>query len=603
MEAATALLDVQRRPGRFMRSLSDERLVNRVRSGDEAAFEAIYDRHHRGLLSFCRHMLGSQQEAEDAVQHTFIAAYRSLISGDRDIQLKAWLYAIARNRSLSILRARREHVALDDVQPATEGLAAQVERRQDLKDLLADLHRLPEQQRAALVLSEIGAHSHDEIGVILDVPKQKVKALVFQARTSIADSRDARDTPCQVVQEQLATLHGGALRRNQIRRHVAVCPACDAFRAETQRQKAAMAIVLPVIPALTLKSGVLGATTASAAGFGAGGGGAVATAGGAATAAGGAGAAGTGGSAVFGGGVVASGLAAVATKSLLTKGLVAVAVATGAGGGGYLAVKGASSSGVLGRSSDASSGAQSAAFKVPEGNGRPVHRTGVAGGIGLPAVYPAPVRRTGVAAGIGLPADAQGSASVPALQRVAAGNGAAAAGSDAGSAQDTASSDGATAGQGSSGGSPNDPAPGATTPSGGDDKAAKKDAKRLLKQQRKAQHEARKQARRQRTTAKRDARQERGAARREARQERKAAKPQRGRNEKQAAPNGGGPKVKHPGSEAPKQRTPKAKHPTPEQTPPAPAPAAPAAPAPRAEDHGGNADGSAKHDDEHGGRG
>jgi len=600
MEAATALPDVQRRPGRFVRSLSDERLVNRVRSGDEAAFEAIYDRHHRGLLSFCRHMLGSQQEAEDAVQHTFIAAYRSLVSNDRDILLKAWLYAIARNRSLSVLRARREHVALDDVQPATEGLAAQVERRQDLKDLLADLHRLPEEQRAALVLSEIGAHSHDEIGVILDVPKNKVKALVFQARTSIADSRDARDTPCQVVQEQLATLHGGALRRNQIRRHVAVCPACDAFRAETQRQKAAMAIVLPVIPALTLKSGVLGATTASAAGFGAGGGGAAATAGGAATA----GAAGTGGSAVFGGGVPASGLAAVATKSLLTKGLVAVAVAAGAGGGGYLAVKGASSSGVLGHSSDAPSGAQSAAFKVSAGHGRPVPHTGVAGGIGLPAVSPTPVRRTGVAGGIGLPADAQGSASVPALQRVAAGNDGAAAGSDAGSAQDTASSGGAPAGQGSSGGSPNDPAPGATTPSGGDEKASKKAAKRSFKQQRRAQHEARKQAGRQRTAAQQDARQERGAARRVARQERKATKPQRESNQKQAAPNGGGPKVKHPNSGAPKQQTPKAKDPKPKQTLPAPVPtpAAPAAPAPRAGDHGGNGDGSAKHD-KHGGRG
>jgi RNA polymerase sigma factor (sigma-70 family) len=571
MEAAIALPAVQRRPGRFIRSLSDERLVNRVRSGDEAAFEAIYDRHHRGLLSFCRHMLGSQQEAEDAVQHTFIAAYRSLISGDRDIQLKAWLYAIARNRSLSILRGRREHVALDDVQPATEGLAAQVERRQDLKDMLADLHRLPEQQRAALVLSEIGAHSHDEIGVILDVPKNKVKALVFQARTSIADSRNARDTPCQVVQEQLATLHGGALRRNQIRRHVAVCPACDAFRAETQRQKAAMAIVLPVIPALTLKSGVLGATTASAAGFGAGGGGAAAIA-----TAGGAGVAGTGGSAVFGGGVVASGLAAVATKSLLTKGLVAAAVATGAGGGGYLVVKGASASGVLGHSADAPSSARSAAFEASAGHGRPVHRTGVAGGIGLPAVTPAPLRRTGVASGIGLPAGARDSASVPALQRVAQGNESAAAGSDAG-------------------GSPDNPAPGATTPAGGEDKASRKNAKRLRKQQRKAEHEARKQARRQRGAAQQDARQERQGARRVARQERKAAAPQRGRNQKQAAPRARAPKPV-------RQRTPRAKTPKAKHAPTAPVPAAPAPPAPRA-DRGSNADGSAKHDDKHGARG
>jgi RNA polymerase sigma factor (sigma-70 family) len=321
--------EVQRRPGRFVRSLSDERLVSRVRAGDEAAFEAIYDRHHRGLLSFCRHMLGSQQEAEDAVQHTFIAAYRSLISGDRDIQLKAWLYAIARNKSLSVLRARREHVPLDDVQPATEGLAAEVERRQDLKDLLGDLQRLPDEQRAALVLSEIGAHTHDEIGLALDVPTNKVKALVFQARTSIAGSRNARETPCEVVQEQLATLHGGELRRTQVRRHVEGCPACQAFKAETQRQRAAMAIVLPVIPAATLKSGVLGATIASAgSGVGVGGSG-TAAAGGVSTA--------LGGGSAIGGAVVASGLVVAASKGLLMKGLLTAAVASAAMGG-YVAL-------------------------------------------------------------------------------------------------------------------------------------------------------------------------------------------------------------------------------------------------------------------------
>lgn len=358
-----------------MRSLSDERLITRVRAGDEAAFEAIYDRHHSGLLSFCRHMLGNQQEAEDAVQHTFIAAYRSLLSGDRDIQLKAWLYAIARNRSLSLLRARREHTPLDDVQPATEGLAAEVERRQDLKELLGDLQGLPEEQRAALVLSEIAAHSHDEIGVILGVPKNKVKALVFQARTSIAGSREARDTPCAEVQEQLATLHGGALRRNQIRRHVETCAACQSFKAETQRQRAAMAIVLPVIPAITLKSGVLGATTASAAGgFGAGGGG-VAVGGGVSAAMGG------GGTAVFGGGVVATGLAAIAGKSLLTKALVTAAVAGTASGGGYIVMGDSPSSGTTGRSASAQSQGSSG-FEVASSR-RP---TGVADRIGLPAV-------------------------------------------------------------------------------------------------------------------------------------------------------------------------------------------------------------------------
>jgi len=84
-----------------------------VRAGDERAFELIFDRYHRGLLAFCGRMLASSEEAEDALQHTFMAAYRALRSSDRPIHLKAWLYTIARNRCLSVLRARREQVALD----------------------------------------------------------------------------------------------------------------------------------------------------------------------------------------------------------------------------------------------------------------------------------------------------------------------------------------------------------------------------------------------------------------------------------------------------------------------------------------------------------
>src|SRR5437016_14489983 len=108
------------RSRRLSRLLSDERLVEQIRGGSEAAFEAVYDRHHRGLLAFCRHMLGTREEAEDALQHTFIAAYRALRSSDDPIALKAWLYAIARNRCLSMLRARREQASLEDVEPATE---------------------------------------------------------------------------------------------------------------------------------------------------------------------------------------------------------------------------------------------------------------------------------------------------------------------------------------------------------------------------------------------------------------------------------------------------------------------------------------------------
>src|SRR3954465_1860174 len=95
-------------PKRLLVLAGDDRLVEQIRRGNETAFTVAFERHTGAILSFCRHMLRSQEEAEDAVQHTFAAAYRTLLEDDREIHLKPWLYAIARNRCLSVLRARRE---------------------------------------------------------------------------------------------------------------------------------------------------------------------------------------------------------------------------------------------------------------------------------------------------------------------------------------------------------------------------------------------------------------------------------------------------------------------------------------------------------------
>jgi RNA polymerase sigma factor (sigma-70 family) len=247
-----------RRPARLLRLASDERLVALVRGGDEGAFEALYDRHHPAILGFCRHMLGTREEAEDAVQHTFLAAFRDLVGSDKAIELRPWLFAIARNRCLSLLRARRPQVALELVEPSTDGLAGMVERREDLRELLADLACLPEDQRAALLLAELGALDHAGIAIVLGCPREKVKALVFQARTSLAASREARATPCEDIRVELATATGAALRRGPLRRHLRTCAGCRAFKAEMATQHKLLALALPVVPGVALKASVLG---------------------------------------------------------------------------------------------------------------------------------------------------------------------------------------------------------------------------------------------------------------------------------------------------------------------------------------------------------
>lgn len=337
-------LPTRARTRRSLGGADDRALVAALRAGDDAAFEAVFDRYHRPLLGFCQHMLGSRVEAEDALQHVFLAVHRTLRVDDRPVELKPWLYAVAANRCTSILRGRREQVPLEQMpEPSTAGLALadEVESRADLKALLGDVAALPDDQRAALVLAELGDLDHAEIAATLGVRTDKVKALVFQARESLIGTRRARETDCTEIREHLATLRGSALRRSAITRHVAACPGCAAFQVAVRHQRAALGCVLPVAPALALKQELLAAVLAGSAGGAAaiatGSAGVVAT-----TAPTVAGVAAVGGAGLAGGGAAAGGLAgstsavlaAAGSLGAVTKALVVVALAGGALGGG-----------------------------------------------------------------------------------------------------------------------------------------------------------------------------------------------------------------------------------------------------------------------------
>jgi RNA polymerase sigma factor (sigma-70 family) len=271
----------RRSPGELERE-EDRSLARLAAEGDEEAFAAIFERHHRGVLILSRHMLGSREEAEDALQHTFAAAYRQLVEKGPPDHMRAWLYATARNRCSSVLRARRE-LPHGEVPATTAWLPDEVERRSDLRELLDDIVRLPEEQRVALVLAEIEELDHSEIAQVLGCRRDKVRALVFQARSTLGGWREARATPCREVREEIAVARGPDLRRAYLSRHLAVCPDCTAFRADVDEQRRRVALLLPPLPiALALKEGVVEAAIAGTTGGAAAAGGAAAGGGGAA---------------------------------------------------------------------------------------------------------------------------------------------------------------------------------------------------------------------------------------------------------------------------------------------------------------------------------
>jgi RNA polymerase sigma factor (sigma-70 family) len=333
---------------------SDDALVGQVRTGDDSAFEEIYDRHARGILAFCVHMLGNRDEAEDALQLTFVSAYRALRNGSAQIALRPWLYTIARNRCLSELRARggahRSDGSVVD-RSSLVGPAEQVQQREQLKEIFEDVQRLPPDQRAALVLFELGDHSHAEIAVVLGVQREKVKALIFQAREGLLRGRRARDSSCAEIREQLATSRGRPPARSMTRAHLDRCPACAAFEKDVRRHRAALALILPVLPISELKTWVLHSSLSAgrgiaAAGAGAGGGGMVLIGGGAGTGAAAGGAAGAGavggvvgaGTAASGVGVAAAAPSAAAVATGLTAAGADLAVVSGVAGSGSSAI-------------------------------------------------------------------------------------------------------------------------------------------------------------------------------------------------------------------------------------------------------------------------
>jgi RNA polymerase sigma factor (sigma-70 family) len=313
----------------------DERLIAMARRGNAGAFETIVDRYQGRLLGFCRQMLGSTEDAEDVLQEVFVNAYRAMLADEREINLRPWLYRIARNRCLNHLRKPTADAQESmDMVPAVEaaGTAERAHNREEFRQLLCDVGKLPETQRSALLLREMDALSYEEIAQAMDTSVPSVKSLLVRARISLAEASQARQLTCGEVRLALAEAAEGLRKASgPVRRHVRDCEECAGFRSQVRADERALAAALaPVGTLMALKGFVLsklglGGASAGAAGAGAGAGatGAVGSVGGGAAAAvGGSGAA--GGIGAVGGAIGTKAVAGVVTAAVLTAGAVEV---------------------------------------------------------------------------------------------------------------------------------------------------------------------------------------------------------------------------------------------------------------------------------------
>jgi RNA polymerase sigma factor (sigma-70 family) len=261
-----------RGPTPLLRLQSDERLVALTRRGNQAAFETLVARYQSRLLAFCRHMLNSKEDAEDVLQEVFAAGFNAMVADDRPINVRPWLYRIARNRSLNHLR-RQTAIGVDsmDVHLAEHGqtTADKVHKREEFRQLIGDVQELPETQRTALLLREIDALSYDQIADVMETTVPSVKSLLVRARVGLAEMSEARRLTCEEVRLELGEVAEGLTRMTPpVRRHLKACDRCAAFRQQLKETNKALASVMPVAPLLFFKKFVLAqlGTTASAGG-------------------------------------------------------------------------------------------------------------------------------------------------------------------------------------------------------------------------------------------------------------------------------------------------------------------------------------------------
>ena len=174
--------------------LTDATFVTRARAGDADAYRMLVERHSRALFRLAFRMTGNQEDAEDVVQESFLRAYKQLGKFDERASFGTWLYRIAANASLDLVRARKRRqenlapagdpeadnpvLSLPSADPTPDrmALSAEVRRR-----VLEAMEELSPTERTAFVLRHFEGMRMEEVGRVLECQPGAAKHSVFRA--------------------------------------------------------------------------------------------------------------------------------------------------------------------------------------------------------------------------------------------------------------------------------------------------------------------------------------------------------------------------------------------------------------------------------------
>jgi RNA polymerase sigma factor (sigma-70 family) len=252
-----------------LRLASDARLVRIAVRGEQRAFAAIFQRYHQELYRYCRAIVGDEEEASDALQNTMLNVMRALPGESREIALRPWLYRIAHNEAIALVRQRPPSAELSDeiAVPSASPLEHRVETRERLRQLVNDLQSLPERQRSALVMRELNDVDYSEIGAAFGTSSAVARQTVYEARVALQEMAEGREMTCESIRQALSADDGRVLRGRRLRAHLRGCQECRDFRDGIRQRRADLAALAPPLPALAaagLLQSILGSSHAGA---------------------------------------------------------------------------------------------------------------------------------------------------------------------------------------------------------------------------------------------------------------------------------------------------------------------------------------------------
>jgi RNA polymerase sigma factor (sigma-70 family) len=237
-------------------------LARRAGAGDHDAFAVLYARYAPRLEAYCRSIVRHDEDARDALQAAMTNAFVALRrrGGGGELVVRPWLYRIAHNEAVNVLRRRRpaaelsEHVPDAALEPPAQALL-----REELGATVASIRALPDRLAHPLLLRELSGLSYGEVATVLGTSPEVVRKAVFEARLALAADRAALDEDCATIRETLSGGDGRRRRARRMRSHLRVCAACrDWDRAERERRRRLAAFPIAGASAWAWLAGVLG---------------------------------------------------------------------------------------------------------------------------------------------------------------------------------------------------------------------------------------------------------------------------------------------------------------------------------------------------------